>query len=109
MGLDAAAVVVRNGAYKTFVGFVNALSPILKPIRNLLERKLTVSVPWPVKRKKTVCVKISYPCGTKTCKAKTWVGTIYYPCGMKWCKKKGCGQISYPWFEQRSFSFSVSD
>ena len=98
---------MRNGAYNGFMNFLNALSPVLRPIEALLNRRLTVRVPWPVTRYTSVCADVWYPCGTKWCYKNTWFGKAWYTCGVNWCKKRSCSRMSYPAFETRSFSFTV--
>jgi PKD repeat protein len=45
----------------------------------------TVPVPYPVVQYTNTSV--SYPCGTKWCKACKWGICSWYPCGTKWCSK----------------------
>jgi len=105
--LDQVMALMRNGAYKAFVNFLKALSPVLRPIQALMNRRLTVSVPWPVTRWKNVCVDVWYPCGARWCYHNTWFGRAWYTCGVNWCKKRSCTRVHYPAFEARSFSFTV--
>lgn len=107
--LDDVMALMRNGAYKAFVNFLKTLGPVLKPLQALLNRRLTVSVPWPETHWKDVCVNIPYPCGTRWCARRTWFGRVHYPCGVHWCHRRQCTRVSYPVFVMRSFTFSVGD
>ena len=107
---DKVSAFLSNGAYKAFVRFLRKLEPVLKPIKDLLSRRLTVRLPVPVMRSERVCFNFWYPCGVRMCSRRIrWFGTIRWPCGVNWCRKRSCVRVWYPSFEMRSWRFSVGD
>ena len=75
---------VRSEAWGVIRGIFDAIYNLLKPIIDLIQRRICVTVPLPYMAKKRVCANVPYPCGIKYC-------NIRLPCGLTCTGCSGCG------------------
>ena len=60
---------------------------VLVPIRNLLNKRISVSIPGPFCTTRKI-LNIPYPCGVRFCRSCSFFGCFNYPCGVNICTKR---------------------